>query len=179
MGRRDAVGERVIVRPITDLDAWLDKMTMPEPMSGCWFWTGAKNAKGYGKIGPGRYRHLGLSPRTSLAHRAVYELLREPIPDGLQIDHKCRVHSCVNPAHLEVVSNDENQRRSRTLQCRRGHPWTEATTYLRVVGHWTLRWCRQCRRDYYHERIERGWPIGGRPMPAYRKSRRPPFSTQS
>jgi hypothetical protein len=44
-------------------------------------------------------------------HRASYTLLVGPIPDGLEIDHLCRVRSCVNPAHLEPVTPDENQRR--------------------------------------------------------------------
>ena len=44
------------------------------------------------------------------AHRAIYELYKDKIPEGLQIDHLCCVKACVNPEHLEPVTNAENQR---------------------------------------------------------------------
>lgn len=40
-------------------------------------------------------------------------MLRGPIPDGLQLDHLCRNPSCVNPAHLEIVTGAENIRRGK------------------------------------------------------------------
>jgi hypothetical protein len=74
-----------------------------ERKDGHWLWTGARTSKGYGKI--------GIDKAVVRAHRAVYELLVEPIPDGLVLDHLCRVTSCVNPSHLEPVTQGENVRR--------------------------------------------------------------------
>lgn len=71
----------------------------------CWPWTGAKLQHGYG--------HLKVGESYPPAHRVAYELLVGPIPEGLQIDHLCRVRDCVNPAHLEPVTNAENGRRGR------------------------------------------------------------------
>jgi hypothetical protein len=73
--------------------------TMP---TGCIEFTGALN-KGYGIT-----RKNG---RTAQAHRASYELVRGPIPDGLHIDHLCENPPCVNPGHLEPVTQAENTRR--------------------------------------------------------------------
>lgn len=70
----------------------------------CWLWTGAIQSGGYGEI-----RHLG---RTRLAHRVSYEVHVGPIPIGLQLDHLCRNTRCVNPTHLEPVTQSVNVRRA-------------------------------------------------------------------
>ncbi len=72
--------------------------------NGCWFWIGTKDRLGYGLLKRDGRRHLR-------AHRVVYELLREPIAPGLEIDHLCRNTSCVNPDHLEPVSHAVNMQR--------------------------------------------------------------------
>lgn len=71
----------------------------------CWLWTTGTDEDGYGV-----WWYKGGARR---AHRYSYELL-EPIPEGLHIDHLCRVTRCVRPAHLEPVTAAENQRRART-----------------------------------------------------------------
>lgn len=74
----------------------------------CWIWQGYVTPNGYGLIGDGRGR-AGTSIYT---HRASYELHVGPIPEGLDIDHLCRVRACCNPQHLEPVTRAENLRRS-------------------------------------------------------------------
>jgi hypothetical protein len=69
----------------------------------CWLWTGCVGDGGYGQVTIAQRRHK--------AHRAVYELLVGPIPEGLDLDHLCRVRRCVNPDHLEPVTRSENLRR--------------------------------------------------------------------
>lgn len=66
----------------------------------CWIWTAYIDAKGYGQ-----FNADGTIVR---AHRYAYELENGPIPDGLQIDHRCRVTGCVNPAHLRLATNKQN-----------------------------------------------------------------------
>jgi DNA-binding transcriptional ArsR family regulator len=65
----------------------------------CWLWTGSHNGK-YGK--------LSVDKRLMYAHRFAYEVHKGAIPDGHVIDHLCRVRLCVNPDHLEPVTNAEN-----------------------------------------------------------------------
>ncbi|WP_236241127.1 HNH endonuclease signature motif containing protein [Streptomyces sp. CC228A] len=95
----------------------------------CWVWTGASNRGGYGVISRGR------RDGTTVVHRAVWELLVGPIPDGLELDHLCRVRSCCNPDHLEPVSRAVNVARGaqaagvpRRSACRNGHPFTPDNT---------------------------------------------------
>ncbi|GAA2699931.1 HNH endonuclease signature motif containing protein [Nonomuraea recticatena] len=71
-----------------------------EAVGECVIWTGPLNDRGY-----------GLGPRNRLAHRAIFELEVGPIPEGLTLDHLCRVRACVNPAHLEPVTRSVNTRR--------------------------------------------------------------------
>ena len=82
-----------------------------------WLWTGAHQPRGYGSF--------AIAGKTYQAHRLAYETAYGPIPDGLTIDHLCRVPSCVNPEHLEAVSLAENNRRGAAAQwatgfCRMG-----------------------------------------------------------
>lgn len=104
---------------------------------GCWLWTGCLNDDGYGLLGIG-------GTRNRLAHRWSYERHVGPIPAGLELDHKCRVRSCVNHAHLEPVTRDENQRRGATngnkTECPQGHPYDDENTQWVLV-----RVCRACR----------------------------------
>lgn len=85
--------------------------------NGCWRWQLKIAKTGYGvAAGP---RRAG-QPKTVLAHRLSYETFVGNIPDGLQIDHLCRVRDCVNPLHLEPVTGDENLRRARLAKVNSG-----------------------------------------------------------
>jgi hypothetical protein len=70
----------------------------------CWLWTGKISSRGYGRLDPQRGMHI-------LCHRWSYEALIAPIPDGLTIDHLCRVKRCVNPWHMEPVPISINAKR--------------------------------------------------------------------
>ncbi len=70
----------------------------------CWVWAGAKDSWGYGVFQVEFKKPIG-------AHRFAYEMLVGPIPEGLTLDHLCRGIDCVNPDHMEPVTNEENVRR--------------------------------------------------------------------
>ena len=80
-----------------------------EKTATCWLWMGAKETRGYGYFRP--HSHDPFK-----AHRIAYETLVQPVPEGLELDHLCRVRSCVNPAHLEVVTHAENVRRANRIR---------------------------------------------------------------
>jgi hypothetical protein len=110
--------------------------------SGCWGWEAAKDTTGYGRFWDGS--------RVVPAHRVSYELFVGPITEGLHIDHLCRNRGCVNPSHLEPVTQRENMMRgvspaaaaNRRTSCVHGHEYTAENTYL-----WRgSRHCMTCRR---------------------------------
>jgi hypothetical protein len=72
--------------------------------STCWYWTGSLDSTGYGRI-------QLTSRRRVMVHRLAYELLVGPVPSDLTIDHLCMERSCVNPAHMEIVTRAENTAR--------------------------------------------------------------------
>jgi hypothetical protein len=126
-----------MVRPLGYI---FDRLVVDE--DGCWRWPGAKNPKGYGVI-----RRDG---KRLPVHRVAYELRVGPIPDGLVLDHLCRVRNCANPAHLEPVTPGENTLRgegpaavnARKTHCSRGHLLCEGNLLDSPSG----RRCLACKR---------------------------------
>lgn len=101
----------------------------------CWLWTGWRSRKGYGGFSVG-----GRAGRDVLAHRWSYEHHVGLIPAGMQVDHICHVPACVNPAHLRLATNKQNQenRSSATARSRsrvRGVSLYRDGRWRAVVGH--------------------------------------------
>lgn len=88
---------------------------------GCWNWTAGTDSSGYGTFNAGK--EWG----TVSAHRFAWQILVGPIPDGLELDHRCFNTRCVDPDHLEPVTHQQNVDRSRRsrLYCVRGHRRSE------------------------------------------------------
>lgn len=130
-----------------------------EPNTGCWLWNGTMQPvhgkrHGYGTIYGGNYT-------LKLAHRVVFEAMHgRSIKHGLEIDHLCRVHLCVNPDHLEEVTRKENQRRgfgccgihAKKTHCSKGHIFQGDNLKISKRGH---RVCIACRSEMERNRWER------------------------
>ncbi len=102
----------------------------------CWFWLAYKDKHGYGQF--------RLNGKTAYAHRVSYEWHKGDIPPNKSIDHICRNPSCVNPQHLEVVTQLENVHRGVALKgtrtyCVNGH--------LRAKEGKAHRSCKRCIND--------------------------------
>lgn len=124
----------------------IERLSIPEPNTGCWLWLGSVDRGGYARI--------NVAGRNAVAHRVAYEEFVGPIANDLQIDHLCRVRSCVNPQHLEPVSQRENVLRgvgvtsvnAKKSTCPRGHP-------LSVVDGEGRR-CLACRQAQNRRRVK-------------------------
>lgn len=134
-----------------------DRLVTPRP--DCMIWTAATD-RGYGRI--------FLDGTAKRVHRVAWEMANGPIPDGLTIDHLCRVRACCNTGHMELVTGSENTRRAAPYRpnllrfnprgrgrksprvsridthCRNGHEYTPENTGVRSDG--TGRQCLTCRR---------------------------------
>lgn len=126
---------------------------LPITESGCWLWMSALAGSDY------PYVTLMNPKRLRRAHRVVYEMLKERIPEGLQLDHLCRVRACVNPDHLEPVTGQENRRRAHVLvtHCKHGHEFTgdNVRIWKRTDRAGIKRQCTVCERIKYKKLVAR------------------------
>jgi hypothetical protein len=115
----------------------------------CWEWQAASTGAGYGV--------MFYEGRMQMAYRVAYQLIVGPIPAGLVMDHLCRNPRCVNPAHVEPVTQRENVRRGLggglTTHCPAGHAYTTENTYVFTNERGMMRKCRACHRE--RERLRR------------------------
>ena len=122
------------------VEAFWDRVEKMDP-AGCWFWLGYMTRQGYGTF----YPRGGLAT----AHRFAYELVKGAVPQGYVLDHLCRNRSCVNPEHLDPVTQKENVDRGLhgvlTTHCPKGHPYAGENLALKKDGRG--RRCRTCRRE--------------------------------
>lgn len=112
----------------------------------CWLWQAGKSDRGYGIYYAGKMRR---------AHIVAYELMVGSVPEGLELDHTCRIRHCVNPDHLEPVTHQENCRRDftdRALYCKRGHAMSSDNVYN--YGQRLCKTCHSMRSNAYRKRLQ-------------------------
>jgi len=113
-------------------------------LTGCWLWVGMVTHDGY--------PYWGTTNNKSIyAHRFIYEQEIGPIPEGFTLDHTCRVRNCVNPAHMDPCTLQENISRGdygwrkRQTHCKHGHEFTVENTYFDANGGRNKKGRRVCR----------------------------------
>ena len=116
----------------------------------CWIWTATINRGGYGMFRDGKMKN---------AHRVSYEIIKGPIPEGLFLDHICRVRHCVNPDHLEPVTNKENVLRGESIcaknklktHCKRGHEFISENIIIESENRRRCKTCYNERQNQYRK----------------------------
>lgn len=111
----------------------------------CHIFLGGKDKDGYGIT--------SVKSWPVKAHRYIWEFHKGEIPEGLVIDHICRVRACVNINHLRLVTGKQNSTENvvgicwmlqkQKTHCIRGHPFDEENTRINKIG----RGCRACGRE--------------------------------
>lgn len=137
------------VKPTAPIERLLRRCVEDE--NGCWLFQGATKA-GYGVIGLG-----GKGAGNALTHRVTYTYFIGPVPDGLDLDHLCRVRGCCNPWHLDPVTRVVNANRGlrgtgyRDPRCKNGHEYTPENTRMKSG----YRRCATCLRAHQRASSQR------------------------
>lgn len=142
-------------RPVLErLMARVNKESQPPAyrpdLAPCWIWTGYCAPSGHGHI------TLSAEEGRALVHRVTYMAVNGTVPEGLELDHLCRVPACCNPSHLEAVTHGENVRRGRAgdavreraaarTHCVNGHAYEGDNYRITTAGR---RRCRVCARKW-------------------------------
>lgn len=106
-----------------DVSERIENLSIPEPLTGCVLWAGAIDSGGYGRI--------------------TIALAKGKIRKGLVVDHLCRNRQCINPDHLEAVTQSVNMARAHArTHCRHGHEMNDDNLYRTSTGIT----CLTCRR---------------------------------
>ncbi len=123
----------------------------------CFVYRRSKNS-GYGQV--------SFNGRMVLVHRYVWEQANGPVPEGLELDHRCVNRACCNLKHLRAVTHQVNstenlsspavwQIRAAQTHCKRGHEYTEANARTTRCGHRVCRICKRERSRQYRRQGER------------------------
>lgn len=129
--------------PVEIAQKFWDRVNLNGP-GGCWLWTGHGTPNGYGNFWNGHSQVF--------AHKWAWVSLRSDIPEGLELDHLCKIRNCVNPDHMEPVTREENIARSAQTRrekpcCKRGHLFNEENTYWYTAKDGSVhRNCKTCMR---------------------------------
>jgi hypothetical protein len=126
--------------PVDPASRFVQKIEISD--EGCWNWQAGLSHNGYGK-----FTVNGSDVR---AHRWSYSNFVGPIADGMTVDHLCNNRRCVNPDHLQTLTQTENvlaehsestaRKNSLKTECPKGHPYTDENTYRYKNG----RTCKTC-----------------------------------
>lgn len=140
------------------LDRFNTKYIVSE--DGCWNWTGTVAGKGNHKYGVIRLDG-GRSAKKMNAHRVSYMLFKGDLDDSLVINHLCGNTKCVNPDHLEQVTQKVNTEKGNTgkhqrdkINCINGHPYSDDNTYINPKGGRICRVClREAQKRHYYKNV--------------------------
>jgi len=124
--------------------------SQPEPNSGCWLWTHSLNIHGYAQV--------TIKGGMAIAHRLAYKIWIGPVPEGAVLHHRCHTRSCINPDHLEPMTQRQHVKladcpttiNANKTVCLAGHPLEGANLRIRRNGD---RICRECHR----RRVRESW----------------------